>query len=466
MSGILIFKIGAKAPPPRNPPVTKPKPGAFLLFLLVSGLWSVQAYADIVDLGGKDRLSGRVTAINAEGRVTVVSELSDEPLIVRPDTVKAIRFDPAIDDKLAVPDQEIQLSNGDAIPCQIESMDDKTIYVSTWYAGKLEIPRAFVAAVHCGISKPRPILGRLKALRNWSESSAWEIDADQSTFTSSGTGRIIRQLDSPLPERFVIRFHYRWKGAPNIRFHFAADQFEEGASNRYILTINSAGIEVKRQSSRGRTYSTLSASRNSPENVWPDGMDVELRIDRSPKEPLFLLFVNGELVDRFVDTVMSPPSDRGLMFESGAGGRSGNVVSNFEILEWDGDSMNRRKREENTVESDTVYDRQGEYFSGRAEGISMHEGRRVIVFKHPHATEPLRIPLDQTASLWLHQPDPAPEIPETRRVLGLVDNGLLHIESLIMDERRSECTHPLLGKLTIDRHAVSSIESGNKHQGS
>jgi len=464
MSGISISNFR----PPGPPPAAKPTPPALFLCLLVSGLWPLQARADIVNLGEESRVSGHITAIDAEGRVTLDSDLSEKPLRILAEAVKSIHFDPAINDKLAVPDQEIQLSNGDAIPCRIESMDEKSIHASTWYAGKLEIPREYVAALHFGISKPRPVLATAKAIQGWSKSDAWQINEENTSLVSSDTGRIARQLDDPLPERFIIRFRYRWKGSPNLRFHFAADQFDKSPANRYILTINTAGIEIKRQSSRGRTYTTLSQSPRRPETAWPDGMNIELRVDRSLKEPLFLLFINDELVDRFTDAVKTPPSGSGLMLESNAGNRSGNIVSNLEILEWDGDSSNRRKREKSASASDSVYDREGQHFTGRAGSISMYDGRLVIVFHHPRATEPFRIPLDQAASLWFHQPDPAPapDIPETPLVLGLVDNGLLHIESCVMDERHAECTHPLLGKLSIKRRAVSTINPGKKEKGS
>jgi hypothetical protein len=443
-----------------------PKPGASFLLLLAFGLCSLQAQADVVDLGESARVSGRVTAIDAEGHVTIDSELADHPLRIRAEAVQGVRFDPSINDKLSVPDQEVQLSNGDAIPCRIESMDAKTIRVSTWYAGKLEIPREHVAALHFGISKPRPILVGSKAVQGWSKSDAWTIDTKNSSFKSTGNGHITRKLDSELPERYIIRFHYAWKNSPSLRFHFAANPFDEKSHNRYLLTINVAGFEVKRQSPVGRTYTSLSQSPMRSEIKKNDGMDIELRVDRGLKEPLFLLFINGTLIDRFTDPVKNAPSGPNLMLEITGGGKESNTITDFELLEWSGDSSERRKRVKSSPDSDTVYDRQGEHFSGKAMSIGKHDDRNVIVFQHPHTTEPLRIPLDQAATLWFHPASAAPENTTSPIVLGLVDNGLLHVESCTMDKHRAECIHPILGKLTIKRSAVSTINPGKNKKGS
>lgn len=199
-----------------------------------------------------------------------------------------------------------------------------------------------------------------------------------------------------------------------------------------------------------------------PEIKTSDGMDIELRVDRGLDEPLFLLFINGTLIDRFTDPVKNAPSGPNLMLEITGGGRGSNTISDFELLEWSGDSSERRKRAKSSPDSDTVYDRQGEHFSGKAMSIGKHDGRSVIVFQHPHTTEPLRIPLDQAATLWFQPQPAAPENTATPLVIGLVDNGLLHVESFTMDKRRAECIHPVLGKLTIKRRAVSTIKPGKK----
>jgi hypothetical protein len=74
----------------------------------------------------------------------------------------------------------------------------------------------------------------------------------------------------------------------------------------------------------------------------------------------------------------------------------------------------------------------------------------------------LRIPLDQAASLWFSKPENPGQTGPASLVFGLVDNGLLHVSSCIMDERRVECVHPLLGKLAIKRRAVSTIKRTKK----
>lgn len=417
------------------------------------------ARADRVLLAGDHLLTGRVTAVD-DGRVTLLGELSAEPLVVQPAALRSVTFAPAAPPGQTAPDQQVQLHNGDVIPCRIESMDDRTIRAATWFAGLLEIPRRHVAALQLGVSEPAVVLAPRDALHGWSESEAWTVDEAEQAINSSDTGRIMRRLDPGLPARFILRFRYEWKGNPGLRFYFADDLPAEGAADRYFLTINTAGMELKRQSTQGRTNHSLASDPRRPNEVSPQGMDIELRVDRKQREPLIHLLVNGDLVGRFVDPVGRAPAGSGLMIESSSGNNSQNIIRQLQVLEWSGEAVTRpRRNDDEDPFLDTVCDRQGERFSGTAERIADENGRRVIVFRHPHAADPLRVPLDQAACLWLRVPADATPAAAPPLTLALTGNGSLQLDSCRIDEQSATCAHPLLGALTIDRRAVAALET-------
>jgi hypothetical protein len=436
-----------------------PWPRAAALAAALAALSPANLTADRVALGGEHQLSGRVTGIDGDGRVTIVTGLAPEPLVIRPDAVAGVTLAPAGEPAPASPDQEIHLVNGDVIPCRIEALDEHQLRAQTWFAGSLEVPREHLAAIHFGVLDPTLLLDRNEALRGWSQSDAWNADEETGTLASSGTGKINRRLAGELPELYIIRFRYEWKGNPNLRFYFADNLPEEGAGDRYILTINTAGMELKRQSTRGRTNHTLAQDPRRPGELSPNGLDLELRVDRTQREPLLHLLVNGDLVGRFIDPVEQPPSASGLMLESGASGNSSNIVSRLEVLEWGGESATRPQRGDDDPDQDIVCDRQGERFSGTAERITATAIGAAIIFRHPHAAEPLHVPLDQAASLWFRRPPHAhPAAPQPALTLRLVRGGSFQLDSCRIDERSATCTHPLLGPLVIDRRAIESLD--------
>lgn len=417
-------------------------------------LGTASARADTVELGPEDRIAGRVTDVDAQGQVTIQSELSDIPLRILPDTVSRIVFESQGKAPAETPDQQLELHNGDLIPCRVLAMDEDSIRISTWFAGNLEVPRKHAAALHFGVTDPAMLLSTRDAIKGWSESEAWTI-TDQGVFVSGGTGLTSRELKPPLPPQFIVRFRYEWKGSPNLRFYFANDLPKQGVADRYMLSINRAGMELKRQSTRGRTNHTLAQDHRQPKDISPDGMDIEIRVNRN--ERILHLLINGDLVDRFIDPVDHVPKGSGLMIESAASGSSSNFVSGLEVLEWTDKPQSRRLKSADDPDNDTVLDRQGEHFSGTAEAIVGAAGKTEIRFRHPHAADPLRVPLDQAAALFFRKPGGEPRAVQPRLALALSDAGSLALESCQIDDKSARCSHPLLGELKIDRRAIRGL---------
>jgi len=411
------------------------------------------ARADLVQIGDDHRIAGTITAIDKDGRVTLKSELSGQPLLIRPGPITRVVFESDADPPTDSPDQQIELDNGDRMPCRVLSMDDETVRISTWFAGELRVPRAHVTALHFGVTDPALIFGGKQVLDGWTKSEAWSI-TEEGMFVSGGVGRTAHKLKD-LPARFIVRFRYEWKGSPNLRFYFADNLLDQGTADRYFLTINSAGMELKRQSTSGRTNHSLAVDHRRPKEISADGMDIEIRVDR--KERVLQLLINGDMIDRFIDPVDRVPKGNGLMIESSASGNSANFVKGLEVLEWTDSPENRRSKNTGDPDKDTVLDRQGEHFSGTAQAISGPASKPEIVFRHPHAAEPLKVPLDQAAALFFRQTGGAAGDQPAPLVLTLADNGLLALESCTVDDQTVLCKHPLLGEMKIDRRAIRGL---------
>jgi hypothetical protein len=429
-------------------------PDAITRLAIATLLTTTIARGDLVELGDDDRIAGEVTTIGEDGRVTLKSELSDQPLLVRPEKITRVVFESEAEPPAGSPDQQVELDNGDRVPCQILSMDDEAVRIKTWFAGELRVPRAHVAALHFGVTEPALLFGGEQRRKGWTKSEAWSITED-GMFVSGGVGRTAHMMPDGLPARFIVRFRYEWKGNPNLRFYFANDLPDQGVADRYMLSINSAGMELKRQSTSGRTNHSLAQDHRRPKEISPEGMDIEIRVDREQRE--LRMLINGDLVDRFIDPVDRVPSGNGLMLESAASGSSANFVRGLEVLEWTEDPQNRRTKNAGDPDKDTVLDRQGEHFSGVAESITGPAAKPEIVFRHPHAAEPLKVPLDRAAALFFRKNEGAAPANPSKFVLKLADNGALSLDSCQVDASRATCKHPHLGELKIDRRAIRGL---------
>jgi hypothetical protein len=429
-------------------------PDAFPRLAIATLLATAAAHGDLVELGDEHRIAGNVTAVDEDGQVTLNSELSDQPLLIRPETITRVVFEPDADPPADSTDQQVELDNGDRVPCRVLSMDDEAVRIKTWFAGELRVPRAHVSALHFGVTDPALLFGGDQVFGGWSKSEAWSI-TEQGMFVSGGVGLTAHPMPDGLPARFIVRFRYEWKGNPNFRFYFANDRPDQGVTNRYMFSINSSGMELKRQSTSGRINTTLTEDRRRAKEISPEGLDIEIRVDRTQR--ILHLLINGDLVDRVIDPVDRVPKGNGLMIESSASGSSANFVSGLEVLQWTDDPLNRRIKNTGDPDKDTVLDRQGEHFSGIAESITGPAAKPEIVFRHPHAAEPLKVPLDQAAALFFRKNEGAAVARQKKLVLRLTDDGALTLDSCQVDAGQASCSHPLLGQLKIDRRAIRGL---------
>ncbi|MCU0781375.1 MAG: hypothetical protein MUF04_09790, partial [Akkermansiaceae bacterium] len=135
--------------------------------------------ADQLSLGGNERLSGTVRAIHADGAVLLDTPLSPEPLLLKPDAVTRVVFG---EDGNAAPEGDclLTLTNGDALPGTLEAIDGERVVLSSGMAGRLEIPRAAVAALRPGLNHPRAVFTGPDALEGWTRTG--RNAADNCTF--------------------------------------------------------------------------------------------------------------------------------------------------------------------------------------------------------------------------------------------------------------------------------------------
>ena len=424
--------------------------GAWLLPALL-----VTATADEVTLDGGRRVTGSVSAVLTDGTTTLETAFAKSPLTLRGEMVRTINLTPPADPTPAKNPHALILRNNDVVPCEITAMDADKVTFHSAALGELSAPRDVIRAIRFGLRSSHSVLAPPQSYKNWAASEVWKGTDD--SLISSGDGHT-SLAGLKLPNRFILRFRLEWQGMPNFLFHFADNHLEtSGQADRYFLTFNQAGLEIKRQCSNGRPYFSLASIPKPPDSFTSPGnttgFDLEIRVDRPGRS--LQLAINGELQGTYRDSAETPPNGNGLMLFSRASGPNHNILRNLEISEWSPDTDNPAANLPEPADTDSISVHNApDTMSGVAQSIRLDNGKPAVVFQSPHAEKPLVV--TNAALLTLHKP--AQDKPGDGPLsIGLAANGKLTARTCTVDAAVIAVEHPLLGSLKLNRGAIRSI---------
>ncbi len=418
------------------------------------------AAADEVTLDGGRRVTGSVTTLRADGTTTLQTSFAASPLVLRGDMVRGVTLSPPEEVADSKPSHALILRNNDVIPCEVTAMDAGKISFRSAALGEQTAPRETVRAIRFGLRSSRTILAPPQAYKNWSASEVWKGTDD--SLSSNGVGNTALS-GLKLPERFIIRCRIEWQGYPSLRFQFADDHLEmSGQADRYFLTFNNAGLEIKRQCSNGRPYHSLASIPKPPDSFTGPGntagFDLEIRVDRPARN--LLLLINGEIQATCHDPAEAPPNGNGLMLLSSAAGGNRNTIRNLEILDWSPGNDSPASNLPEPSDNDTIAVQNApDTMSGNAQSIRLDNGKPAVVFQSPHAEQPIVV--NNTSLLTLRKP--AQEKPgDGPLTIEIAGNGRLTARSCSLEAGGTTIDHPLLGTLKLHRPALRSISRANQ----
>lgn len=425
---------------------------------------SVAARADEITLsGGGSRLTGTLRAIGEDGVAEFASELSPEPLKLRDGMIREVRFNlekPAADPSPAM----VELKNGDLLPVTIESLDERRLVVESPPAGRLEIPRDAVSSLQVGIRKSHVIYSGPKQLEDWSHEAAdmnnWGFE--RNSLVSRGPSTASREME--LPKDFILRFKLRWqeRTIPNFQVYFADPLKEKGEpADRYYLQFGGAGLEIKREASKGKRYSTV-AQRNILPNQFPGNeMKVEIRVKRQTGH--LQLLVNDVPEGGFVDTNTEVPDGSGVSFVCNTQNGSIQEISAIEVLEHDDKPERHVAEERGDPKNDSLITREEDRFAGRLLSIGGGGDEAVFRFKGDFQDEPMEIPAAAVSTVFFAGDAAKPGGKESSNPgqpyrLRLRGGGSLGVATCVFTEESVSAVHPLLGKIELRRDGVDAME--------
>lgn len=413
--------------------------------------------ADDLSLKGDARLSGNVKSISADGVVELESALSPAALRLKPDAVQKITFEntgPAV----AMPGMLVELANGDLIPGDVGTLDEKLLKVTTSDMGELGIVRSSLNSLQFGVQRQKLIYSGPKSLEEWTtdEEAArnWRFVKDG--LVASGPAVAIRKID--VPERFVLRFNLKWKSNPSFIVYFADPLLTNAEKvDRYFLQFSPSGIEVKRESSHGLKIQTVILLNRGLGNFSTRQVDVELRVDRESSK--IHLYLDGEPEASGVDPVDVAPTGSGFAFVSSAPTGSSQEIRDIQVLDFDDSRERHHSEERGDTKTDSMISRDDDRWSGHLASMGRQAEGTVLTFTSDFQEQPLEL-LENDVSTVFFAKSGEPEKPDAEDawVLRLRGGGTLHVSSCIISDNHISTTHSLLGPLEINRAGVMALE--------
>lgn len=424
-----------------------------LLTCAISG----EIHGDTLTLADDTRLTGSVRSIHENGVVELESVISPDLIELKAGGVTQVEFD-APRSQIDPPGCFVELTNGDQLPVEVESLDGDSLKVVTADAGPFSIPRIALKSMQLGSRKRKIIYNGPQGLKEWSGASQggknWTF-ANQSLI-AKGTGSLAKNFELPL--RFVIQLKLKWQETPNFEIYFA-DPLKPGGDpqDRYLLQFNGGGLEIQRESRQGKQFQTVIFSGRTPDQFPTNEVKIEVRVDR--KASRLYLFLNDEAEGAGVDPSLSPPLGNGICMVSKSPTTTGQEISEIEVSELD--HVGTRHRSENRGDSkkDSMISREDDRWSGHLTSLKKGADGTVFTFKGDFQSEPLEVAESDVSMVFFAEPEksksPKSDHPLTLR---LRNEGLLTVTSCVFSEAIVTAQHPLLGMMKIERAGISSLQ--------
>lgn len=430
--------------------------GRLAVLLIFAGV--TNGHADQVTLTPDGHLTGSVRAIDPAGVVELVSPLTSEPMLLAAGAVSKVEFSPP-DREEDPPSALVELVNGDVLPATILGFDGTKLDVETADAGALAIPREALKSLQLGIRRRNVVYAGPLSLDEWTRDRA---GAQSWTFANNSliaNGPAVASRKFVLPQQFVLKFTLQWESNPNVKVYFADPLMGTvEVADRYYMQFNGAGLEVKRESSKGEHFRTVILLPRVPENYPTKTLAVEIRVDR--KTSRIHLLLNGQPEATVIDPVPVAPSGDGVLLVNSASAGTNLRFSEIEVAEFDNARARHRAEDRGDPKTDSLISRDEDRWGGSLTGIRHTVDGAVYLFKSDFQEQPLELRETDVSTIFFAAADPpaAAAARDHPFALRLTGDGVLRVSSCAFSDDRVTAEHQLLGTLEVNRDGVTALE--------
>ncbi len=344
---------------------------------------------DLLHFANKDALHGTFLSFDQNG-VHWKSLESKDPIIFQTANLAEIKLDSHKPPANAAPSAHaVALTNGDELPGNIITMDDKSLVLDTWYAGKITIPRAMIKGITPLTSNGSSLYEGPTGLEadgwklngNGNRTKSWTYRDGSLISTSFGTiGR-----DMKLPDVSSVSFDLVSRGQSQLSVCLYCDQLEN-ISNCYMFQINNNYIYLQRYSRNGvNMIGEQQPVMLRGAMMRSDKLHLDIRVNKATKS--IWLYVNGNMVKQWTDPGDFAGSGTKMIFSSQQGMYA--KISNIKVVAWDGKLDEAATPGSDKAKEDSIKMANSDKVSGKLKSIA--DGK--VMFTSSYAD--LTIPLDR-----------------------------------------------------------------------
>lgn len=262
------------------------------LFALAA-VTSLEAQETEIHLTDGSRIRGTMDGIGTD-RVIFDAGFLARPVPLRLDKVLELSLPVHPDEGKGDHVATVTLSNGDILRGELTGIDDTSVTLDTWFAGRLTFRRSMVDTLEIQ-DRPEIIYSGPTGLEDWTQSSEESWTFENGALRSHGTGEIGRTLDLPARARFA--FDLEWRSNPRFRFDFYDERNDsEEPENCYELTGQGRYVQLNKRTPRGNQSL---GSTNIPEFMSKEKVRLEILADR--KSGQIRLLVNDRVAADWID---------------------------------------------------------------------------------------------------------------------------------------------------------------------
>lgn len=443
-AGIVLEDTPQDSAPAATPAVAVPKPGE-----PASAEKSTQP--DLLRFANKDTLHGTFLAFDKDG-VHWKSLESKDPIVFQTTDVTEVKLDshrpPA---NAAQPAQAVTLTNDDELPGTLVSMDDKTLVLDTWYAGKITIPRAMVKGITPLKTGGSTLYEGPTGMEGWTlgnngnRAKSWSYRDGSLIATSFGTiGR-----DMKLPDSASIAFDLVSRGQNQLSVCIYCDQVEN-IGNCYMFMINANYIYLQRYSRNGMNMVGQEQPVQLRGNMMrSDKLHIDIKVNKATKT--IWLYVNGTMLKQWTDPGEFAGTGTKVIFSSQQGMYA--RISNIKVSQWDG-------KVEDTAAGDTVKSKEdsikmanSDRVSGKLKSIA--DGKAIFASSYADLT----IPLDRIEQIDMSTEgadQPKKNANDVRAYFA--DRGSVTMELQSWDDKKVTASSPNFGTAVFSPDAFQRLQ--------
>lgn len=428
------------------------RPLLFFPILLLS--LSPTEAQDILHLPSDQRLTGELREITEAGSLTLQPVHSASPITVEKTTPHRVEF-PAHTGQLSHGSEQITLTNGDTIFCELLSLDAQSLTFKTKFAGEFSVKRDCIQEIQFH-STARS--NQTLAANDWiktKQNTSWT--ATKESLTCLGTGEISQKLKLPL--NFIVRYSAQWTGGqPHFKIYLCADSGETGKiSECYYIEFSQHSVDLFR-STQSQPHKKIGNIPIVLRHQKDSTIALEIRVDRKTQQ--LSVSIDGQDAAIFSDPELTSASGDFIIIGTKMPQNHSLSVSDFEILKWQGDLLSAGSFSTDDLDEtvDTLVDKEGLSFTGRLDAIVSEKGSKLLLFDSVGSKNVLQVPTDLAKTIYLKKQLPASSPSAQPYTISLGEKTTLTLSSLkISTQGSASAMHPLLGSLSFQSSALKEL---------